>query len=173
MSVRGGFKLSSSQSVASAIADATPHAFSHSVFAHSLLRSAHASRYPLVVMVARGSCSPQAISVVHQLGCKVVEVDRIDPPPPPPASSGAAPALAWSRFSEVWTKLRAWELDREGFERVVLVDSDMLVRRNMDELMDDEIVSLPLVGQHGERGVAASFACTCNPARIKTYPDDW
>ncbi len=44
-----------------------------------------------------------------------------------------ATGLAYARFNEVWTKLRAFELCE--YARVALVDSDMLVRRNMDELL--------------------------------------
>lgn len=132
-----------------------------SVFAHSLLRGPHASAYPLVVMTVRGSCSPEAIEAVSQLGCQVVEVERMGIP-------GVSTVLAAARFSEVWTKLRAW--DMEEYEKVILTDSDMLVRRNMDELFD---LPLPSDGPLGGSGIAATFACTCNPARIKTYPTDW
>ncbi|WFC94700.1 hypothetical protein MBRA1_001334 [Malassezia brasiliensis] len=74
-------------------------------------------------------------------------------------------AMAFARFTNVWTKLRAFELTE--YERVVLVDSDMLVCRNMDELMD-----MPL-GTPEHPAIAAGFACTCNPNRIPTYPTDW
>ena len=73
--------------------------------------------------------------------------------------------MAFARFTNVWTKLRAFELTE--YERVVLVDSDMLVCRNMDELMD-----VPL-GALERPAIAAGFACTCNPNRIPTYPSDW
>ncbi len=71
--------------------------------------------------------------------------------------------LAADRFSLVWTKLRAFELDE--YERVILIDSDMLVRRPMDELMDKKL-------DHPD-GIAASFACSCNPRKVATYPDTW
>jgi alpha-N-acetylglucosamine transferase len=71
--------------------------------------------------------------------------------------------MAYARFGDVWTKLRAFELAE--YERVIMVDSDMLVRRNMDELM-----TLPL--DDGMQ-IAAGFACTCNPAKMASYPKDW
>lgn len=74
-------------------------------------------------------------------------------------------AMVFKRFANVWTKLRAFELIE--YDRVVLVDSDMLVRQNMDELMD-----WPL-DTSAQPTIAAGFACTCNPNRIATYPDDW
>lgn len=136
-----------------------------SVFAHSLLRSPHASKYPLVVMIASDSVSEEAIKTVHELGCETITVQPI-------TTQAKAESLAAERFSQVWTKLRVWELE-DLFERCVLVDSDMLVRQNMDELMDQDQVELPLHQNGTFRGIAASFACTCNPAKIKTYPPDW
>lgn len=52
------------------------------------------------------------------------------------------------------------------YERVVQLDSDMLVLENMDELM-----TLPL---NPDTAVfAASHACTCNPFNKAHYPEDW
>ena len=78
-----------------------------------------------------------------------------------------AQTLAAERFSLVWTKLRAFEL--EEYNKVILIDSDMLVRKNMDELMD-----LSLDGTDSSKpGIAASFACSCNPRKVASYPDSW
>ena len=50
------------------------------------------------------------------------------------------------------------------FQRVVLLDSDMLVRKNMDELME----------MHLEEGcIAAAHVCACNPRKLGHYPADW
>lgn len=49
-------------------------------------------------------------------------------------------------------------------QRVVLLDADMLVKRNMDELMELE---LP------EHSIAAVHVCACNPFKLPHYPDDW
>ncbi|PWN49062.1 nucleotide-diphospho-sugar transferase [Violaceomyces palustris] len=152
------------------------------VFSHSLLVT-HRSQYPLVVM-----CTPdfpsRARRIVEALGCKVAEVQPIYPKQRP------AKTLAYSRFSQVWTKLRAFEL--VDYQKVVLVDSDMLVRKNMDELFKHRGVFPPsssLLPSHEderrshpqsdedvrpmEDSIAASFACTCNPNKIASYPDDW
>ena len=45
------------------------------------------------------------------------------------------------------------------------MDCDMIVLQNMDSLM-----TLPLPS---EEWIAAAHACTCNPRKIPTYPDDW
>jgi alpha-N-acetylglucosamine transferase len=47
---------------------------------------------------------------------------------------------------------------------VVLLDSDIVVMRNMDELMDLEL---------SEDWIAAAHACACNPRKFSHYPEDW
>lgn len=74
------------------------------------------------------------------------------------------------RFVDTWTKLSVFELVE--FQRVVLLDSDMLVRQNMDELMDIELDSPAMEGK-GNRIFAASHACVCNPMKKPHYPKNW
>lgn len=133
------------------------------VFAHSLLVE-HSSAYPLVIMATSKLSSRARIILSSMLPSGRVVIREIDPIYPASTATG----LAYARFNEVWTKLRAFELTE--YSRVALVDSDMLVRHNMDELFSDPYV----FGDEG-RGewIGASWACTCNPNNIKTYPDDW
>ena len=74
------------------------------------------------------------------------------------------------RFYDCWSKLAPFSLVE--YERVVQLDSDMLVLRNMDELME-----IPLdageKGGKGSRVFAASHACLCNPLNKPHYPKDW
>jgi alpha-N-acetylglucosamine transferase len=75
------------------------------------------------------------------------------------------------RFQETWNKLVVFSLVE--YERIVLLDGDMLVRRNMDELMD-----VPLSSEEGgdkakEKVFAASHACACNPLKKPHYPETW
>ena len=49
-------------------------------------------------------------------------------------------------------------------KRTVMLDSDMIVMRNMDELFDME---LP------DGWIAAAHACACNPRKLPHYPADW
>ncbi|KJX96914.1 glycosyl transferase family protein [Zymoseptoria brevis] len=74
------------------------------------------------------------------------------------------------RFYDCWSKLTPFSLTE--YERVVQLDSDMLVLKNMDELMD-----IPLDGAEakglGSRVFAASHACVCNPLGKGHYPKDW
>lgn len=74
------------------------------------------------------------------------------------------------RFYDCWTKLTPFSLVE--FKRVVQLDCDMMVLRNMDELMDLELDSPNLAGT-GNRIFAATHACVCNPLGKSHYPENW
>jgi alpha-N-acetylglucosamine transferase len=67
-----------------------------------------------------------------------------------------------SRFNETWSKINVYGLDQ--FERISVLDGDMLVMKNMDELMD---IPIP------DDGLAACHACVCNPRHLSHYPSTW
>ncbi|EFW17624.1 hypothetical protein D8B26_000305 [Coccidioides posadasii str. Silveira] len=75
-----------------------------------------------------------------------------------------------TRFYDCWSKLAPFSLVE--YDRVVQLDSDMLILQNMDELMDLELDS-PALGGTGTRVFAASHACVCNPLNKPHYPPDW
>lgn len=75
-----------------------------------------------------------------------------------------------TRFYDCWSKLTPFSLVE--YARVVQLDSDMLVLKNMDELMDIEL-DPPNSGGIGNRVFAASHACCCNPLKKPHYPRDW
>lgn len=80
------------------------------------------------------------------------------------------------RFYDCWSKLAPfWLYGEDGYERVVQLDGDMLVVRNMDELMDDGWLPLDEAGMDGkgQRVFAAGHACVCNPLAKAHYPTDW
>lgn len=74
------------------------------------------------------------------------------------------------RFYDCWSKLTPFSLVE--YERVVQLDSDMLVLQNMDELMDLPLDG-PEKGGKGDRVFAASHACVCNPLSKPHYPKNW
>jgi alpha-N-acetylglucosamine transferase len=113
------------------------------------------SRYPFVVAVTDG-IGAEDRAVLEADGCLVREVEPIRPP------SGLRDSYANARFAEVWTKLAVWRLTE--FERLVVLDADMLVTQNMDELFT---VAL------GDGQIAACHACRCNPNKIPSYPASW
>ncbi|KZO98479.1 glycosyltransferase family 8 protein [Calocera viscosa TUFC12733] len=115
------------------------------------------SAYPLVVF-----CTPQLpararrILAAHDIQCRDVQ-------PLMPKQGAYEWSGAFKRFEETWNKLRVFELDE--YDRVVLMDSDMVVLRNMDELM-----TMPLPSREW---VAAAHVCACNPRKLAHYPADW
>ncbi|KAI9055564.1 hypothetical protein LZ554_000511 [Drepanopeziza brunnea f. sp. 'monogermtubi'] len=74
------------------------------------------------------------------------------------------------RFYDCWTKLTPFSLVE--YDRVVQLDSDMLVRLNMDELMEMELDGPELAGK-GRKVFAAGHACVCNPLKRAHYPANW
>jgi alpha-N-acetylglucosamine transferase len=74
------------------------------------------------------------------------------------------------RFYDCWTKLTPFSLTE--YDRVVQMDSDMLVLKNMDELMEMELDAPDQKGD-GNKVYAASHACACNPLKKPHYPKDW
>ena len=113
------------------------------------------SAFPLVVMVTN-AVDAASRQLLELDGCLLREVEPISP------SAGLAGSYANARFADVWTKLAAWGLT--GFDRVVVLDADMLVTQDMDELMGIAL-------DDGE--IAACHACRCNPNRIASYPASW
>ncbi|KIO31875.1 glycosyltransferase family 8 protein [Tulasnella calospora MUT 4182] len=122
---------------------------------HHSLRSV-GTRYPLVV-IATPQLSAVARAIIARRGIPIRDVQSLRPRP-------GVHQLAEHdrRFEDTWTKLRSFELVE--FDRVVMMDADMLVRRNMDELME-----LPLPRD----SIAASHVCACNPRKLAHYPKDW
>ena len=58
------------------------------------------------------------------------------------------------------------------YDRIVQLDSDMMVLKNMDELMDLEL-DPPSSDGKGSRVFAASHACVCNALKKPHYPKNW
>ncbi|OQD80860.1 hypothetical protein PENANT_c031G00990 [Penicillium antarcticum] len=76
------------------------------------------------------------------------------------------------RFAETWNKLIVFSL--EEYDRVVLLDGDILVRRNMDELMEMELDGRDVLDNgQARRAFAAAHACACNPMKKEHYPATW
>jgi len=74
------------------------------------------------------------------------------------------------RFYDCWSKLAPFSLTQ--YDRVVQLDSDMLVLKNMDELMEMELDGPEKEGK-GDKVFAAGHACVCNPLKKPHYPKDW
>ncbi|KAK4239802.1 nucleotide-diphospho-sugar transferase [Achaetomium macrosporum] len=120
------------------------------VLNHTLRKTG--SRYQLKVMVTRDVETDTELMAVLAAACiPTIVVDKLEPAP---------------RDGKVnkgtWEKLAPWGWAE--YEQSVLLDSDQIILKNIDDLM-----ALPLP----EGFIAASHACTCNPRKLAHYPKDW
>ncbi|GAA5854672.1 hypothetical protein JCM8547_004931 [Rhodosporidiobolus lusitaniae] len=125
------------------------------VLHHSIVKSG--SKYPLVVF-ATEELPQVARDILAQKGIAIHDIDFLSPPKDQEKDFDEHDL----RFRDTWTKLRVFQMSE--YDRVVLLDSDMLVTSNMDELLE-----MPLE----EGWIAASHACTCNPKKLVHYPKNW
>ena len=116
------------------------------------------SKYPLIALTTEG-VSQSGIDSLHRSGIILAPLETLSP------RTDQTPELAPenARYKDVWTKLRVFGFD--SYERIVLIDSDMLFLREMDELFQ-----MPMPGSDW---IAAVPACTCDPTEMEGYPEDW
>jgi alpha-N-acetylglucosamine transferase len=114
----------------------------------------HVSKYPLLVLYTPDTIPDNIVERLVSYGCTMIAIETITPKSPIDYKI--------ERFTDTWTKLRVWE--QTNYDRLVLLDADMLPIQNMDELM-----RIPLAPDW----VAACHACTCNPQKIPYYPSNW
>ncbi|KXX81921.1 Galactinol synthase 1 [Madurella mycetomatis] len=123
---------------------------------HYSLIHKHQSKYPLVALYTPAFPGTGLAALkARGIPCQLIE-------PLHPSTLNHYPNDP--RFRDCWTKLVPFGLTQ--YARIVLLDADMLVVRNMDELMDvplDDATAL----------FAAAPACTCNPLRRAHYPRSW
>jgi alpha-N-acetylglucosamine transferase len=96
----------------------------------------------------------KALDVLKERGIPTLEIPYLLP--------GTTYSVTESRFNETWSKIHIYAL--EQFDRIAVLDGDMLVLQNMDELME---ISIP------DDSLAATHACVCNPRRLSYYPRTW
>lgn len=102
------------------------------------------------------SLSQDARDVLAKSGITMRDIESLHP------TTASGVQLFEDRFTDTWTKLRAFELFE--YHRVVLLDCDMVIRRNMDDLFKLDLAS---------DQIAATYVCACNPRKLKHYPADW
>ncbi|WVQ96916.1 hypothetical protein IAU59_004024 [Kwoniella sp. CBS 9459] len=121
------------------------------VLNHSLRK--YGSAFPLIVAVD-SSVPTAAIDALKQAGITVREVQLLVP-------LGTVTSIA-ERFAATWTKVAL--LQFVEYERLVLIDGDMMLRQNMDELFD-----FPLQPDQ----IAATYGCICNYQKSAWAPSFW
>lgn len=120
------------------------------------------TKYPLVALYT-GSFPPEGHQALDRRGIPKQRVGYLLPSVEKDFSNDP-------RFYDCWSKLTPFSLTQ--YERVVQLDSDMLILRNLDELMDLELDPVAEDGK-GSKVFAASHACVCNPLHKAHYPKDW
>ncbi|KAL7808153.1 glycosyltransferase family 8 protein [Trichoderma gracile] len=127
------------------------------------------SKYPLVALYT-DAFPPSGRAALAARGIPSQRIDYLVP-------SAGRDYSNDPRFYDCWSKLVPFSLTQ--YARIVQLDSDMLVRRNMDELMDLELDPPSLAASSSgnasssKRVFAAGHACVCNPLRKPHYPRDW
>ncbi|PLN77178.1 glycosyl transferase family protein [Aspergillus taichungensis] len=120
------------------------------------------SKYPLVVLYT-DSFPAQGHRILDARGIRKQHVPYLLPSIPKDYVNDV-------RFYDCWSKLTPFSLTQ--YERVVQLDSDMMILQNMDELMEIQLDPPEMAGT-GNRVFAASHACVCNPLHKTHYPKDW
>ncbi|KAK4657413.1 hypothetical protein QC762_212780 [Podospora pseudocomata] len=125
---------------------------------HSLVHRSK-SKYPLIALYT--SSFPQSgLAILRR---RNIPCQLITPLFPSSSSSSNTPSYSHDpRFRECFTKLIPFSLVQ--YKKIIQLDSDMLVLRNIDSLFDIELDS-------HKRVFAASHACLCNPCQFEHYPD--
>ncbi|ROV87267.1 hypothetical protein VMCG_10842 [Cytospora schulzeri] len=125
------------------------------------------SAYPLVALYT-DTFPPEGIAALQARGIPHQKIKYLLP------SKTTKDYSNDPRFYDCWSKLTPFSLTQ--YDRVVQLDSDMLVLQNMDELMtmqlDDPAVAAE-GGPDSKRVFAAGHACVCNPLKKPHYPKDW
>lgn len=111
------------------------------------------TKFPLIVMTIKDKLSTNTIEEIKKYGGILYEVNPLYP------KEGVKTSFAFSRFSEVWTKLKAWSIT--GYDKLCYLDADMLVVQNMDEIFD-------LLQEQDD--IAVAYDCMCNPRNFTNYP---
>lgn len=120
------------------------------------------SKYPLVALYT-DSFPAEGHEALKRRGIASKEIPYLLPSVPKEYAQDP-------RFYDCWSKLAPYSLTE--YDRVVQLDSDMLVLQNMDELMELELDPPEMAG-NGNRVYAASHACACNPFKKPHYPKHW
>lgn len=126
------------------------------LLAHSLRK--HQSVYPLIVLYTPTLPTPCLQALQQEAALTNIILRPVDLLLPKEKVS-----LIASRFEDTWTKLRVFSLYE--YDRLVFLDADMLLLRNMDELFELQLPS--------ENWIAANHACVCNLDKDDWAPEDW
>lgn len=131
------------------------------ILAHSLHKQK--SKYSLLILTTPSFPAALLPILDREVTLTNSQLLSIEPLSPPPENTPAS--LIAARFEDTWTKLRVFELFKHGYKKLVFLDADMLVLRNMDELFEFDLPGIDWI--------AANHACVCNLDGDSWAPKDW
>ena len=99
------------------------------------------STYPLTVFTV--NCSPDLISRLVRRGIKVIEIEQLNPPKVIAEKNKRA---GFNRWNGSFSKLRV--LDQTQFDKIVMLNADMMIRKNIDHLFDRPHMSAVAAGSY-------------------------
>ncbi|KAF9066380.1 nucleotide-diphospho-sugar transferase [Rhodocollybia butyracea] len=112
------------------------------VLGYSVRQANVASR--LLLPYIEDRISPEALCIARAVGWEPIATPLIKPP-----HNGKG---IYFHFADQYTKLTVWTLDKLGIKKAVYLDSDTLVRRNIDELFDLPFNFGAVPDVHGSKG---------------------
>ena len=126
------------------------------------------TEHPLVVMLT-SAITAETRSKLAALG-DAVELRDVEALPLP-CGTGGRPQYACAHFADCWLKLRMWEWEPD-FELLCYLDADMLLLKNMDELLESTppplgIRAVPECGCVSGRGDGRCYYV--EPRRARRY----
>src|SRR3954451_23131301 len=110
-------------------------------------------RHRLLVLLTPAVGADTRRRITRLDNCRTADIDATLPP------SVKTINYAFPHLIDSWIKLAMWNF--EEYTRLVWLDADRFVLRNMDELFDTPIAA---------NTIAAASQCLCNALRFKNFP---
>ncbi|ETN40581.1 uncharacterized protein HMPREF1541_04858 [Cyphellophora europaea CBS 101466] len=132
------------------------------ILAHTLNK--YESSHPLIVQYT-SSLGDEAIAALEAegLASRRIVPQKVELLLPPKGNENTASVA--ERFKDTFTKLRAFEVYRQGFTRAVFLDADTAIFKHPDSIFDTQ---LP-----GRDWLGANHACVCNLDHDDWAPPEW
>jgi inositol 3-alpha-galactosyltransferase len=132
------------------------------ILAHTL--NQQNSKYPLVVQYT-DSLGDQAIAAMREEATNHgrLHLERVTLLLPRKDQENTG--IVAERFKDTFTKLRAFEVYKLGYDRAVFLDADMAIFKNPDDLFESHLPGIDWLG--------ANHACVCNLDHDSWAPPEW
>lgn len=114
----------------------------------------HHSKYPLIALYT-DQLDSETLRTLSENNIPTLRIGNLNP-------KSNCHIKFDKRFLDTWSKLYFFKLVQ--FKRIIQLDSDMLILKNIDELMSLSLQNYKFASTH---------ACLCNPLRLHHYPHNW